>query len=375
MPIGVQPPLTISQTSSSLTFMILPPTQPNGVIVSYRLYINGVVLTLNSSQQIANVFNLSPFTSYEFHIEACTTTGCANSSINSSMTLSAMPAVLNPPTFNPLSPTSISISWNTPVNPNGVILYYSLVQLTVNGEVIIFNGTNLQYIVTNLSPNTNYSFKVIAYNSVGSVSSNISTVLTPEGVPDQLFPPNITTINSSSLLVTWQAPLSPNGQIINYTLIQNNSVVFLGLTFNTIVINLQPFTTYAYAVQACTIKGCSTSVQSTAQTSEAAPQGYVAPLIGTVTSQSISLTIQEVTEPNGIVTYTLTVTGEFLLSVIPSGRNTTKETRTVFSSSTVGDVTTGNLLPFTNYSYQLEVSNSAGNLFGETFHVSTLSAG
>ena len=376
VPVGVQPPFVTSQTSTSFEFIILPPTQPNGAIVLYKVFINGLVLNLNSSQQTATVDNLSPFTTYEFYIEACTTIGCTNSSINNSMTLSAPPIGLVAPHLNALSPTTVTASWNPPSYTNGIILYYELVQLTGNdAETTIFNGTDQQHTITNLSPNTNYFFKVIAHNLAGSVSSNVSSLQTPEGIPDQILPPNITILNSSSLLVNWQVPLLPNGNITNYTLIQNNSNVFSGLSFSIVLTSLQPFTIYSYALQVCTGKGCGTSIQTVVQTSEAIPQEYVAPVVSHITSHSITVAVHEVLKPNGIVTYMLRVTGEFLLSNTPIGRNTTTETRTIFNNSIVKNVTIVNLLPFSQYSYQLEVVNSVGSLFGAVFNVTTLSAG
>ena len=362
--------------STSLEFSISPPTQPNGIIISYRLYIADTVLSVSGLTVIAD--NLQPFTTYVYHLEACTVVGCRNSSEGTNMTLPAAPVGLAPPTLNELSPTSIQATWAPPTYPNGIILYYELVMLSgqdLSQEMVIFNGSHLQATVSQLTPNTVYYFKVKAYNLAGSVSSNSSFVTTPEDIPDQIVPPTLTVINSTSLYVTWQEPLQPNGQIINYTLVQDGVIIFAGLQFNYTVTNLQPFTEYSYAIQACTEQGCSTSSQSTARTTEAIPDGYVAPTVTATTAQSTTITITEVVHPNGVVYYILVVTGEFLLSNTPSGRLSSVESRTVFNSSIVDDVTITNLIPYSQYEVQLVITNLAGSLYGEPFNFTTAQAG
>ena len=376
VPIGVQTPIVTTPRATSLEFSISPPTQPNGIIISYRLYIADTVLSISGLTVLAD--NLQPFSIYVYHLEACTIVGCRNSSEGTNMTLPAAPVGLTPPTLNELSPTSIQATWTPPSYPNGIILYYELVMLSgqdLSQEMVVFNGSHLQATVSHLTPNTVYYFKVKAYNIAGSVSSNSSFVTTPEDIPDQIIPPTVTVINSRSLHVTWQEPLRPNGQIINYTLLQNGAVIFGGLQFNYTVTNLQPFTEYSYAIQACTEQGCGTSSQSTARTAEDIPDGYVAPIVPTITAQSATIAVTEVGHPNGIVYYILVVTGEFLLAKTPSGRLSSVESRTVFNSSIVGDITIASLIPYSQYEVQLVVTNSAGSLYGEPFNFTTAQAG
>ena len=374
VPVGVQAPVASTVGPQSLILTWSPPTQPNGVIITYRLYIGQITIIQHPSVFIDN---LAPFTEYEFQVEACTAIGCANSSVASSMTLPDTPSGLSPPSLTELSPTSIHASWTPPTEPNGIISHYELVRVfgsELSQEETLFNGTELQTTVSSLLPNTLYYLKVIAFNSVGSVASNTSTITTPEDTPDLIQPPTITVINSTALLVSWAEPLQPNGEIIQYRLVQNGSVVFSGLQTMYTYTELEPFTVYSFAIMACTIKGCGSSSQSSAYTGDAVPQGFVYPTVLNVQSNSITVLLNEVEEPNGIVTYILYITGEHLVSTELHERVTDFYTIVLHNSTDVGEVLAEDLIPFTEYLFELEVMNSAGTLLGN-FTITTDTAG
>lgn len=370
-----------SRTSTSFTFTITPPTQPNGIVTSYRIFIDDAFLT-STTDLVVTTTNLSPFTRYDYFIQACTQIGCSNSSSSFNTTLSSAPSGLSPPSLSPLSPTSVEATWSSPSSPNGIITHYELVQLVdSNNEMVVFNGSDLQTTLSQLIPNTVYQFKIIAYNMAGSVSSSFTSIQTPEGVPDLIIPPNVTVINSTSLYVQWEEPQQPNGNILNYTLLLDRAPVFTGLILQYTLTNLTPFTQYSLSIQACTVQGCGNSSQTSVRTSEATPEGYVVPTVTNINAESFVVVINEVERPYGFVYYTLDMTGEFLLVSAGAGnrvRSTVLETRTVFNNTLSPDsssVMVENLVPFTEYELVLSVINSAGTLIGEPFNVTTLSAG
>lgn len=288
------------------------------------------------------------------------------------MTLSSSPAGLTEPSLTALSPTSIEATWEPPLYPNGIILYYTLVQTSDNS--VLFNGTDTRATLTGLSPNTVYSYRVTAHNIAGSVSSNASSVLTLEDVPDQILPPIVTVLSARSLNVSWQEPLQPNGNILNYTLLLDRDPAFSGLQFQYTLNDLQPFTQYEVSIQACTAKGCSESSRVYQTTPEAPPEGFNPPTITSVTSDSMTVLINEVSTPNGLVYYGLNVTGEFRLDSVE--RQGSYETRLVFNSTTIGGgIVVSNLLPFTEYDLVVVIVNIAGDLIGDAVNVTTESAG
>ena len=68
-----------------------------------------------------------------------------------------------------MAPTAISISWNPPTVPNGIITVYEIryTKSTSTHPYNITNTTNTQYSIVGLIPNTSYTIGVRAYTSIG----------------------------------------------------------------------------------------------------------------------------------------------------------------------------------------------------------------
>ena len=355
--------------SRSLTLNWNPPTQPNGIITEYRLFVDGA-LRFSGIETTATIGNLLPSTLYTFIIEACTSAGCSNSSESSNTTLPDRPEGLSPPSVVPLTPTSLEITWEEPSEPNGIILRYELLQLIGDGTVTLFDGIGFEYRLIGLTPNTLYSFRVLATNAGGTTASDVAQNRTLEDAPDGLSSPLLTVLNATAINVAWLEPTQPNGVITEYILSRNGLEVFSGLELSYVDTGLEPFTLYSYTIQACTSGNCSISIPSVARTEEATPEGFVPLSVTSTTPTSFSLTVNDVLRPNGIVRYVVTVTGEFASS--PSGVEETKE---VYNDTETGTVDVIDLLPFTSYQVQLTVSNGAGSLVGDVLTVMTNPAG
>lgn len=343
----------------------------------YHLFVDGAILaSISGNENVTVVSGLQPFTEYTLHLQACTSAGCANSTTTVGQTLPDAPSGLAPPDLTVLGPSSIFASWALPANPNGVITSIELRRLMGTDSstfVVEFldNNLQLQTTVTGLLPNTLYSFQLVAFNAGGSVSSAIVQALTLEDIPDQISPPIASTVGSSFLVITWFPPGVPNGEIILYNLTLDGAVVFSSmmedLSYN--VTGLLPFTSYSFTIIACTMRGCGSSDRSVLMTSEATPDGYVQPTLSAVSPMDITLVIQPVIRPNGIVTYVLLVLGEF--------QNTSSSPRRLvaFNSSTPAEVVIRDLVPFSNYTFVLEVANSVGVLRGEPFTIQSSPTG
>ena len=367
---GVQPAYVMKFGSRFLVLFWDPPTQPNGNITEYHLYVDGE-LRFSGLETSATINGLSPSTSYTFLLEACTRVGCSNSSESRNTTLPDKPDGLAPPSVTPLTPTSLEITWEEPTEPNGDIIRYELQQLEGDQNITLFEGNNsFFYTLSGLIPNTLYRFRVLATNAGGTTASEVAQNRTLEDAPDGLNPPQLTVLNATAINIVWEEPLEPNGVITEYILYRNGSEVFRGLllTFNDT--SLEPFTFYSYFIMACTSGNCSASTSVLERTDEAPPEGLQLPSISSITSYTFDITVNEVMKPNGIVSYVVTVVGSFASS--PSGTVVEKE---VYNSTEVGTVAVTQLLPFTNYQVLLTVSNSAGSLTGDTVRVITSPAG
>lgn len=367
-PVGVQPPFVTAHMARSLAIAWALPTQPNGFITQYDLFVNDE-LRFSGLSNSTTVDGLDPFTQYSLHLQACTSAGCSNSSTSTGETLPDRPMGLAGPNLTALSPSSIEAIWSPPTSPNGDLIRYELHRLfgaDLSQREIVYSGLDLATTVSGLTPNTDYFFQLLVFNAGGSASSPIVGVTTLEDTPDGISAPVITVINSTSLLIAWDVPANPNGEIILYNLSQNGEVVFSTATeLSYLATGLEPFTTYAYIIVACTIEGCGSSNHSSAATLEAVPEGYVQPDVTSTTPTSFSVLINPVTSPNGVVTYMLYVAGEF------AGSGGTSDVRLVYSSTEVGTAVVTSLLPYTDYEVTLVVANSAGNLTGDPFIVRT----
>lgn len=378
MPVGVQAPIIVGVGSRELTVTWAPPTTPNGVIILYNLYTNGNIV-FSGSSNVTIVTGLLPFAEYNLTLEACTAVGCSNGSQTISQTLPDAPMDLAPPFLTVLGPSSILATWQLPSNPNGVITRMELRRLlgVESAFEVVFSDVNLELetTVTGLSPNTRYAFQVVAFNAGGSVASPTAEALTLEDIPDDISPPSVDTVGATYLEVSWSPPGIPNGDIILYNLTVNGVVVFSteqDLAYN--ITDLRPFTVYSFAIIACTMRGCGSSNQSTARTSEAVPTGYVQPTILSLSSDSISLEVNPVTNENGGVRYVLYISGNFPSSIAADAVEAGQ--RVVFNGSAPSGVqSTGQLVPFTSYILFLEASNGAGTLTGPPFSIQTLAAG
>ena len=368
-PEEVQPAFVTEFGSRSLTLSWNPPTQPNGHITQYQLYVDGVI-RFSGHSRTATVGNLMPSTSYTFIVEACTSVGCTNSSESSSTTLPDKPDGLAPPLITPLTPTSLEITWEQPEVPNGDIISYKLQEVTENGNVTLVSCICFSYQFTNLTANTLYRFRVLATNAGGTTASDVAENRTLEDAPDGLEPPVANTISSTAIHIEWVEPAQPNGVITGYILYRNGSEIFDGLSFMYTDSSLEPFTYYSYVMQACTSGKCSSSLPTVARTAEAIPEGLVPLSIMSITSDSISFTVSEVARPNGVVRYVVTLSGKF--NSTPGGA---EETREVFNDTAVGTADVTGLLPFTEYQLVLSVSNSAGTLSGDVESITTDQAG
>ena len=93
--------------------------------------------------------------------------------------------------------------------------------------------------------------------------------------PAEFDLPAILSKTPYSLYVSWDPPASPNGRILNYTVLLNGSTVVETLLtasegflmYN--VTELSPYTEYSVSVEACNSAGCITSPSFADTTSEA----------------------------------------------------------------------------------------------------------
>uniref|UniRef100_A0A1X7TQB8 protein-tyrosine-phosphatase n=1 Tax=Amphimedon queenslandica TaxID=400682 RepID=A0A1X7TQB8_AMPQE len=102
-----------------------------------------------------------------------------------------------------MPPTEITIAWNPPAIPNGIITVYEIRyrESTSTGPYNITNTTNTYYSIVGLIPNTSYTIEVRAYTSTGPgewTDKEYTTIEIP--VIETFF---ITKLNSTAVKAEW----------------------------------------------------------------------------------------------------------------------------------------------------------------------------
>ncbi|XP_037094696.1 tyrosine-protein phosphatase Lar-like [Pollicipes pollicipes] len=194
-----------------------------------------------------------------------------------SMTQVNVQALPRPPTnlrVSDVTSESVRLSWSYDLDQETIQYYviqysqkYGVQQEEISGVI------SLYYAVPNLAPFTEYEFRVIAVNNIGrgrpSAPVQVTTGPTasrgsqPGSAPKNV---HVRPLSSSTLVVMWDGPDQPNGQITNYKVYftmtpglplkqWESEVVNAGGGTLTTISGLVPHEIYTFRVQAETLAG------------------------------------------------------------------------------------------------------------------------
>ncbi|GAB1285872.1 Usherin [Apodemus speciosus] len=324
---------TVEQRESGRALLLgwSEPIRTNGVIKAYNIFSDGLLEYSGLGRQFL-FRRLAPFTLYTLTLEACTAVGCAHSVPQPVWTEEAPPDSQMAPTIQSVEPTNVKLHWSQPANPNGKIIRYEVIRRCLEGEdlgdttlqadqdtvctVRSMEGNGWVCNDTGLQPWRQYAYRICTWNSAGHTCSSWTMVKTLQAPPDGLSPPEIAYVSMRPLrlLISWLPPQHSNGVIQSYRLQRNG--VFPDLSFNTSTFSymdsqLLPFSTYSYAILACTGGGCRTSEPTSITTPEAPPSGVSPPVLWVISAHQINVSWSPPSIPNGkIVKYLLQCAGE-----------------------------------------------------------------
>ncbi|XP_010191234.1 PREDICTED: neogenin-like, partial [Mesitornis unicolor] len=254
-----------------------PVSDPQGDNLTYSIFytkegINRerVENTSRAGETQVTIQNLMPETVYVFRVVAQNKHGPGESS--APLKVATQPEVQLPgPAPNirayAASPTSVTVTWETPLSGNGEIQNYKLYYMEKGQDTeqdVDVGG--LSYTITGLKKYTEYSFRVVAYNKHGpGVSTQDVVVRTLSDVPSA--PPQNLTLevrNSKSIMLHWQPPPAgtQSGQItgykIRYRKVSRKSDVtesIGGTQLFQLIEGLERGTEYSFRVAALTVNG------------------------------------------------------------------------------------------------------------------------
>ncbi|XP_041535412.1 neogenin isoform X3 [Microtus oregoni] len=255
-----------------------PASDPHGDNLTYSVFYTKegiarerVENTSQPGEMQVTIQNLMPATVYIFKVMAQNKHGSGESS--APLRVETQPEVQLPgPAPNirahATSPTSITVTWETPLSGNGEIQNYKLYYMEkgTDKEQDV-DVSSHSYTINGLKKYTEYSFRVVAYNKHGpGVSTQDVAVRTLSDVPSAA-PQNLSleVRNSKSIVIHWQPPsaATQNGQIIGYKIRYRKAsrksdvteTLVTGTQLSQLIEGLDRGTEYNFRVAALTVNG------------------------------------------------------------------------------------------------------------------------
>ncbi|XP_069899025.1 neogenin isoform X2 [Dipodomys merriami] len=255
-----------------------PASDPHGDNLTYSVFYTKegtarerVENTSRPGEMQVTVQNLMPATVYIFRVMAQNKHGSGESS--APLRVETQPEVQLPgPAPNirayTTSPTSVTITWETPLSGNGEIQNYKLYYMEkgTDKEQDVDVSTH-SYTINGLKKYTEYSFRVVAYNKHGpGVSTQDVAIRTLSDVPSAA-PQNVSleVRNSKSIRIHWQppSPATQNGQITGYKIRHRKAsrksdvteTLVPGTQLSQLIEGLDRGTEYNFRVAALTVNG------------------------------------------------------------------------------------------------------------------------
>ncbi|XP_003419924.2 usherin [Loxodonta africana] len=369
-PQEVQPPVAKSFPNSLLVSW-KPPKQANGIITQYSLYMDGMVIYSGSGENYA-VTDLAVFTPHQFLLSACTHVGCANSSWVTLYTAQLPPDHVESPTLTVLDSTTIYIQWQQPRKINGIleryILYISNCTHDFTVWNVIYNSTELfqDHMLPHLFPGNKYLIKLEACTGGGCTVSDVSEAYTDESTPEGVPAPRARSYSPDSFNISWTEPEYPNGVITSYGLYLDGVLIHNSSELRCHAHGFAPWSLHSFRLQACTAKGCAMGPLVENRTLEASPEGVVNVFVKAGGPREAHVKWEEPFSPNGRLTYSVLFTGIFYADQVGGNYTLLNGTQTMHSSEKSSQwVLVDGLVPFTNYTVQVNASNSQGSLISD----------
>uniref|UniRef100_A0A7N5KPR5 Neogenin n=1 Tax=Ailuropoda melanoleuca TaxID=9646 RepID=A0A7N5KPR5_AILME len=255
-----------------------PASDPHGDNLTYSVFYTKegiarerVENTSHPGEMQVTIQNLMPATVYVFRVMAQNKHGSGESS--APLRVETQPEVQLPgPAPNirayAASPTSITVTWETPLSGNGEIQNYKLYYMEkgTDKEQDV-DVSSHSHTINGLKKYTEYSFRVVAYNKHGpGVSTQDVAVRTLSDVPSAA-PQNLSleVRNSKSIVIHWQPPppATQNGQITGYKIRYRKAsrksdvteTLVTGTQLSQLIEGLDRGTEYNFRVAALTVNG------------------------------------------------------------------------------------------------------------------------
>ncbi|XP_066541701.1 LOW QUALITY PROTEIN: phosphatidylinositol phosphatase PTPRQ [Hoplias malabaricus] len=327
--------VVLSTTSVRLTWS--PPTEPNGIIQFYTIYYTDNI-TLSDQQvegslQWAELAGLKAGQEYWVWLRSSTSLGDGGVS-STPLNFTTLEDGQSPHTDGagqqllPSGPvrnlsaqlygsTAVVISWDPPLEPNGKVSYqlsleeagitHPFINRTDNRTITTTTSDTI-FLFTKLRKYFPYVLHVTPETKAGSAINHTSVLnlRTDDDIPSSAPLLGISrNLSATSVLVTWYAPVEPNGEITEYAVVLNgprgSNNTYTKET-QLILTYLTPYTPYNLSISAVNRKGTGPSLMLALHTDEAGPMSPPQNLsIFNHSSDSVWLQWEPSLEPNGLI--------------------------------------------------------------------------
>ncbi|XP_038124665.1 phosphatidylinositol phosphatase PTPRQ [Cyprinodon tularosa] len=307
--------LSVVETSpSTATLTWSAPQRANGVIQYYEVFYENDSYSemVNTTSNRVTLISLAPFSFYNVSVRAYTRYGNGNQTSETLHLLSGEDVPGSPPyglSYESVSPSEVNVTWNAPLQPNGVVTHYSLELWNSTHYLNLTSPTTFLHI-THLRKYAQYRIVVQAHTRAGpgNFSSEPLNITTLEDAPDT--PPQFLQARKLSdyeVELSWEPPLNANSEILYYLVrVWNETTeMWQNVTETSVVINVDSESRYNASVSSWTRLGDGgVLIYISFTTTEAEP--FDPPqnvTVVNVTASSVTLMWQPPTEPNGIIVH------------------------------------------------------------------------
>ncbi|KAJ8868006.1 hypothetical protein PR048_031815 [Dryococelus australis] len=233
------------------------PTCNGAAILDYRLEMS----TTENELDFSTVFHglsltyevkgLAPATSYFFRVQANNSAGWSGlSPASHAMTPASSPAAVASPKCV-ATPTSLSLSWQEPACHGADILHYNV---DTGDRLVATSGSELEYTIEGLLPDTTYRLRVQAVNSVGP--GPFSPVLRATTLRTPPPPPKLELVNAYHNYLKLKWGDGKNSDFTRYVVEMEGprsrefQMVYQGTSLSCKVNRLQELTSYRFRIAA-----------------------------------------------------------------------------------------------------------------------------
>ncbi|XP_013916323.1 PREDICTED: usherin-like [Thamnophis sirtalis] len=386
----IDPPLILEVKSRETTISWQPPSRPNGIVTHYNIYQNNQLhATIPGARSKYITSFLQPYTVYRFQVEGCTSKGCSLSSESLPIqTLPDAPEDIPAPELYSDTPTSVLVSWQSPLHPNGPVENFTIERRVKGTEhvstVASFpSNCSKSYLdqSAGLSPWKEYEYRILASTFQGGInSSSWVEVTTRPSRPENIQAPKVQALDPYTAQVSWESPSILNGEILSYEIHMPNPRITINNNLTTsmshVVTNLIPFTNYSVTIEACTgggdyIGGCTKSLPTYMVTLPTFPQNISSVTVTPINESVITVYWQPPSKPNGHhIRYELL--RRKIQQPLPSNPPEDLNLWDNIYSGTQWFYEDKGLSRNTTYAYKLKVHNEVGYTSSEEVVVTTL---